>query len=332
MKTGFEENMRVWFDKFDALPVLIIGDVMIDAYLNGKVERISPEAPVPVVLVSGHVYRIGGAANVALNLKSLGAAPVLCGLIGKDSAGERLIGLFEQNDLSTTGLVTDPSRPTTTKQRVMSGSHQLLRIDEETDAPASQPISELLWAKIAANLPNSKVVIFEDYDKGTISEWLIEKTISLACLLKIPVVVDPKKRNFSYYRHASWFKPNLKELCEGLNRNIDPTNRVAVEQAAQDLASKLGLETVLLTLAQHGMMLYSDKKFIWQPAHIRTIADVSGAGDTVISVAALGVGLGMDAQTILALANLAGGLVCEHVGVVPIDKYILLQEAIRYKL
>ncbi|WP_026999022.1 bifunctional heptose 7-phosphate kinase/heptose 1-phosphate adenyltransferase [Eisenibacter elegans] len=320
------------FEAFGHQQALIIGDVMIDSYLWGKVERISPEAPVPVVQVQKREKRLGGAANVALNMQALGAKPMLCAVIGDDSDGQDLIGLLHQHGLSSEGIVQATQRLTTIKHRIISGHQHMLRVDSETTQPINATQEEQLLARIASLLPQTQVVVFEDYDKGCITPSLIASVIRLAQEYGIPTVVDPKKLNFLHYHGATLFKPNFKELKEGLKIDIDIQDKNSICKAAAQLRDKLSLHYAFITLSEHGVYIGQTEEDVWIPAHKRSIADVSGAGDTVISVAALCLALGLSAARIAALSNLAGGLVCESVGVVSIDKERLLAEAIKHQL
>lgn len=315
------------FSAFNKLKVLIIGDVMIDSYLWGKVERISPEAPVPVLNVQKRETRLGGAANVALNIQSLGALPILCSVIGNDADGENFNKLLTENKLSAEGIIKSDSRITTIKHRIMSGAHHLLRVDQETEKDINAEEIKILLSKIKSLIDTCDVVIFEDYDKGVLNQEVISQVISIAKAKNIPTVVDPKKKNFLHYKGASLFKPNKKEIKEGLKLDSDLNELKEISEAADLLKSTLEAGSVLLTLSEKGIFICKEKEVHHLPAHIRKIADVSGAGDTVISTAALCVALGLPARTIASLSNLAGGLVCQQVGVVPINKEELLQEA-----
>lgn len=320
------------FEAFCHLKVLIIGDVMTDSYLWGKVDRISPEAPVPILNVQKREKRLGGAANVALNVQAMGAQPILCSVIGQDSDGTDFLELLNQQNLSTAGIVRSADRTTTIKHRIMSGSHHLLRVDQEVDHQISGVEQELLLEKITALLPSADVVVFEDYDKGVLGKQLIEAVITLAKDLKIPTVVDPKKRNFLHYVGVTLFKPNKKELKEGIKTETSLHTIEEVDDAIDKLQAKLCADAVMITLSEQGVYFKSEKESLHIPAHIRKIADVSGAGDTVISVAACCVALRLPAKLTTELANLSGGLVCEQVGVVPINKQELLDEATRLSL
>lgn len=325
-------NLEQIFTDFSGLSALIIGDVMVDTYTWGKVERISPEAPVPVLHINRREERLGGAANVALNMKALGAKPFLCSVIGDDSEGKMLLSLLNQSDLPNEGIVTDAKRVTTTKQRILSGSHHLLRVDSEDTSNLLPEAQKALLAKIEQLLPLCQVIVFEDYDKGVINQSLIETVIGWAEAKGIPTVVDPKKRNFLHYKKATLFKPNLKELREGLKIEFNPDNESELIDAVEKLKTSLNLEGALITLSERGMFIDFGGKQIHVPAWLRHIADVSGAGDTVISVAALCLALNLPPEIVLGLSNLAGGMVCEYVGVVPIQKQALYEEAIKQNL
>lgn len=318
------------FEKFNSLNILIIGDVMMDSYVWGKVDRVSPEAPVPVVRVTKSENRLGGAANVALNVQSLGAKPIICAIAGDDSAGQDLQELLEKANLSSEGILIIPGRQTTVKTRIMAHNQQIVRVDAETDSDISDEARHSMQNTIARIISEQNIhaIIFEDYDKGLISEELIFSVVNLANQKNIITVVDPKKRNFHFYKDVSLFKPNLKELREGLKTEIDPYSLTTIENAIETLKQRLSAKNIMLTLSEHGVFISSDKGQKLIPAHVRNIADVSGAGDTVIATAALCLAAGLDIFQTAAIANLAGGLVCEHVGVVPINKEELLKEAL----
>lgn len=320
--------MKEIIEQFKGLKVLVVGDVMIDAYLFGYVERISPEAPVPVLAVERKEYRLGGAANVALNLVALGAVPILCSVIGEDTEGTELITLLEKAHIRSSGIIRSGSRLTTTKTRVMAQGHQMIRIDNEQVQPINGEDTSLLSNRIVNELlPNADVVLFEDYDKGVITPALIEQVVHKSIQLGKKVVVDPKKRNFLSYKGVDLFKPNLKELKEGFKRDADPSDQLEFEAAILELMVNMELKNIMVTLSERGVMICDGKQFHYVPAHLRKISDVSGAGDTVIAVASLCVALGIKNEDLAALSNLAGGLVCEEVGVVPIDRNLLIEEA-----
>ncbi len=317
------------FEKFNSLNIMIIGDVMMDSYIWGKVERVSPEAPVPVVKVSKKENRLGGAANVALNVQSLGGKPFICAIIGDDNDGAEFLSLLRDQNLSDQGILKIKDRPTTVKTRIIAHNQQIVRVDAETDENISEAETESMIGMIKKILADQKIdaIIFEDYDKGLITEKLIAETVKLAEHRGIITVVDPKKRNFHSYKGVHLFKPNLKELEDGLKTVINPSKPGQVENAISKLKSQLGAKAVMLTLSEKGVFINSDLGQRHIPAHKRDIADVSGAGDTVIATAALCLAAGLDEFKSSEIANLAGGLVCEHVGVVPIDKARLLEES-----
>jgi len=320
------------FDQFDQKKVLILGDVMIDSYLWGGVDRISPEAPVPIVSVGSREKRLGGAANVALNIQSLGAEPILVAVVGDDQDGRDFFEVLDEQNLDAEGIVVDQDRVTTIKHRIIAGDQHLLRVDQEDDSPVSTEVEDEIIARAKALMSDVQVIVFEDYDKGALTPRIISEVIDEAERLGIPTIVDPKKRNFLAYNKATIFKPNLKELKEGLKIDIDKNIMADVEKGAADLCSKMNLKGALITLSEHGMYLAYEGNGTHVPAHIRKIMDVSGAGDTVVSVASLCLASNTNSSFLVNLSNLAGGLVCESVGVVPIDKKRLLSEAIEKQL
>jgi rfaE bifunctional protein kinase chain/domain len=328
-KQTAKEIKRI-FDSFSKLRVLIIGDVMIDNYVWGKVSRISPEAPVPVVSVMRKEQRLGGAANVALNVQSLGATPILCSVVGPDQEGKRFLELLADQKLSPKGILKSRDRITTVKTRILGNSHQLLRVDEEIDSDITDHETEIFLKNISYLIDTQKidVIIFEDYDKGLITETLIRGVIKQAKKLGVPVVVDPKKKHFMNYHGATLFKPNLKELKEGLKAEFDHSSEKQLAKAVDALKTKLKIDLALITLSEHGIYIHGRHVKKRLPAHYRDISDVSGAGDTVVSVAALCLAAGLKPEMIAEISNIAGGLVCESVGVVPIDKEQLHDEVV----
>tara|TARA_B100000674_G_scaffold116894_1_gene88115 strand:- start:1929 stop:2927 length:999 start_codon:yes stop_codon:yes gene_type:complete len=319
------------FKSFNDLTCLIIGDVMVDAYIWGKVNRISPEAPVPVFEARKRENRLGGAANVALNIQALGAKPILCGIIGKDIKGNVFETVLKEQNLSDEGIIKSQERLTTCKTRIISSSHHMLRVDEEIVEPINQEDSKELIQRVKS-LTESKeidVVIFEDYDKGVLNAKNIQEIISFLNEKEIPICVDPKKDNFLNYQGATLFKPNFKEFTNGLKEEIKKGDINALMQHAQKFISQQAIKNIMITLSEHGVLLYNEKQQIHIPAELRNISDVSGAGDTVISIASLAYCLGVRGKELATLVNLAGGLVCEEVGVVPINKERLEHEFIK---
>ncbi len=300
--------------------VLVVGDVMLDAYLTGRIDRISPEAPVPVVQVTGRSARPGGAANVALNLKALGARPLVVSVCGDDDAARTMEQLFRTAELNTAGLLRSPLRRTTVKTRVICGHQHVVRVDEEQEDALAQADSQMLVDRVHSLLRSERpaVLVIEDYDKGVLHPGTIAGILEAARAAGVPVAVDPKKKNFMHYLGVDLFKPNLNELREGLKIDVDPTDTRSLEEAATALGTVLGNKLSLITLSEHGAYVQGSGSAHRVDAHRRSITDVSGAGDTVIAVAALALAAGIAPRGIAELANLAGGLVCEEVGVVPI--------------
>lgn len=314
------------FERLAGLKAVVLGDVMLDSYLWGKVDRISPEAPVPVVLVKRREKRLGGAANVALNIANLGAEVFLCSVVGNDKESGEFLELLAENGISGKGIVSSKHRPTTVKHRIIAGSQQLLRVDSETSETIDELEENRLYKKIKKALSKSDVLIIQDYDKGVLSPDLISKTLKAAKKMGVPVAVDPKKKNFLTYKGVDFFKPNLKELKEGLKIDGDIDDQAALYKAVLKLKKKAGIKNVMITLSEKGVFITDFKQNLHIDAHKREIADVSGAGDTVVSVAALLFALGEPLETIAQISNLAGGIVCESLGVVPINKEKLLSE------
>lgn len=324
------------FRKFKQSTVLVIGDVMIDAYLTGSVSRISPEAPVPIVDIQNRFYRLGGAANVAVNLHSLGAKPILCSVVGNDDKGLLFSELLKEKDLSDRFILHSNHRKTTIKYRIVGNKLQMLRIDEENLNPLLQEENDKLIESIKKLIDNQSIdaIIFEDYDKGVLSENIIHSIIDLANAKQIPVTVDPKKNNFNFYRGCTFFKPNLKELKEGLRYESSEFSQDAVNRLMKSFALDNDIHYLFTTLSERGVVLYDSHhdSFYLEPAYLRKISDVSGAGDTVISVATLCLLAGLSPEKTAQIANLAGGIVCEFSGVVPIPLEDLKREIIKNAL
>jgi rfaE bifunctional protein kinase chain/domain len=326
------ESLEEIFDKFSGLKALIVGDVMIDSYIWGKVERISPEAPVPVISITNKEIRLGGAGNVAKNIAALGATPLLCSVVGNDLDGKALLDLMQTRGMDTRGMLQSDDRMTTVKERMLSSSQQLLRIDRETTKPLNKTDKTGLLKRVEQLIKETNVVIFEDYDKGVLEKKIIKAIIALARENNIPTAVDPKKVNFLHYENVTLFKPNLKEIKEGLKLDFRNDDENAISEASQMIRKKLFVEKVFITRSEHGVYISSNEHQHFIPAHIRSISDVSGAGDTVVSTAALCLALRLPDKFIAELSNLAGGLVCEHLGVVSVDREELLSEAKKHKL
>ena len=318
-------------ENFKKLNVLIVGDVMIDRYLHGKVNRISPEAPVPVVELQKQEDRLGGAANVALNIKALGATPYLYSMIGDDNEAMTFQKLMAEFDLNTEGIMTSSDRKTTVKTRIMAGTHQMLRVDSENTHDLEENLQVIFLEKIHNLLAIKEihVIIFQDYNKGVLTSKIIEGVISAALKHNIPTVVDPKKNHFLDYKHATLFKPNLKEIREAVSFEVKPEVE-SLQKAADYLRTHLDQKYTMITLSEKGLYFEENtegyRKSKIYPTKTRNITDVSGAGDTVVSVAALGLASALSIDTIATLSNLAGGQVCETAGVVPVNLEQLAHE------
>lgn len=321
--------MKALLERFCGLKALVIGDMMIDTYSKGVVKRMSPEALVPIVDLTERFDRLGGAANVAINMKALGAEIMVCSVIGDDGAGNTLIKLMQKQGLDVGGLVSSNSRKTTVKHRILNGSRQLLRIDDEDTFDLNETELSILNMVIKQTLEKNSVdvVVLQDYNKGVLTEWTIREIVKMCQEKHIPVVVDPKKKNFFAYQGVTLFKPNAKELREGLGVKAETPEEL--QQAMISLQKQLQCEYLMVTLSDKGIMILHNGILHHLPAHPRQIVDVSGAGDTVLSVAALCTALQTDAKTIASLSNLAGGMVCEESGVVPINKEKFLKEVQR---
>jgi len=324
-------DIKSIFDSFNQFNILIIGDVMIDSYMWGKVNRISPEAPVPIIMSTDQENRLGGAANVALNVQALGAKPILCSVIGNDSKSKTFYSLLKKRKLTSEGILEDENRKTTVKTRIIADSQHLLRVDEEIDKKLNTETEQKFIKQIFTILSGKTIdaIIFEDYDKGCITPEVIKSITDFANKNNIPTLVDPKKRNFMEYKNVTLFKPNFKELIEGSKIDIKKGDFEAIFTASQKLHSGLSAKYLLITLSELGVFISYNNSYQTIPAEIRDIADVSGAGDTLIGTASLCLAAGIEPELIAGISNLAGGLVCEKVGVVPIDKEQLYFETIK---
>ena len=319
-------NFNQLFEEFQGLKVVILGDSMLDAYFYGKVDRISPEAPVPIVNLQHKEHRLGGAANVALNVKALGATPILCTLKGNDRDGETLKQLIANLGISTDGLINDYNRGTTVKTRIIGNNHQMLRIDEEETHDIDSNVEGLLYEAVKHFVKDAHVLIMQDYNKGLLTASLISRIIALCKKEGVKTVVDPKFDQFFDYKGVDLFKPNKKEIAQAFNK-ARISSHEAIE-LSKELREKLEAGSVLTTLSEDGAALVSAGETVHVPAHPRKVVDVSGAGDSALSAAALCIALETPEAVVAEIANLAGGLVCEQVGVVPIDRDALLDEVL----
>jgi rfaE bifunctional protein kinase chain/domain len=324
-------ELEILFQKIEGEKILVVGDAMLDRYLFGYVERISPEAPVPIVEVYQEEDRLGGAANVAWNLKTLGMEPILCAVIGQDHEGDRFLRLMTQEGLRTDGMLRVSSRPTTSKTRVIGAHQQMLRIDKEEKTDLDETSLHELQDRIA-NFINQyaiRAIILQDYNKGVLSKECIHFILQLSSEKNIPLFVDPKYKNFFEYVGVYLFKPNIRELGRALDMNLRPESPLPlIQEAIQKLRKRMPHQNTLVTLSDRGMVIMNhNETFTHIPAHYRDVADVSGAGDTVIATLVAMTTAGAALHDAAHVANLAGGIVCEYMGVVPIRKEQLLQEA-----
>lgn len=305
--------------------VLVIGDVMIDEYLWGKVNRLSPEAPVPIIEIEEESLRFGGAANVALNLKTLGCQPIIVGVIGRDRMADHFFELLEKHHLSPAGLIQSAERPTTVKTRIIGENQHIARVDREKATYLDRELIDQVQDKIAVLMEKTEAVVLQDYNKGVLHRDIIRFAIERANRSKQITTVDPKFINFLEYSEATLFKPNLREASQALARLIQTEEDIRM--AAESLQEKLNTESVLLTLGSRGMALYeASGDYSRVQTRTRKVADVSGAGDTVISTMTAALIGGASMKEAASLANYAAGLVCEEVGIVPIDKNRLSSE------
>ena len=319
-----EKRLAEIFDRFSGKRVAVVGDLMIDRYYWGAVTRISPEAPVPVVEVSSYSNRLGGAANVGNNIASLGGQPLLVGVVGEDDAGSLLRSLVRDAGFADQGILTDPSRPTTTKTRIIAHNQHVVRFDHEHKGDIGANIEDQVLGVLGKELPSLSAIIIEDYNKGVVTRGLIPGIIAAARSQGIPLTVDPKSNNFFEYRNVTVFKPNRKETEEALGTKLK--DQETIESAGRRLLETLAADNILLTLGERGMSLFENTgRTTHVPTKARNVADVSGAGDTVISTLTMAMAAGASIREAAALSNFAGGIVCGEVGIVPIDPRVLYE-------
>jgi D-glycero-beta-D-manno-heptose-7-phosphate kinase len=327
--------MAVDFDKLfsdiSKMKVAVIGDVMLDTYWWGNVERISPEAPVPIVALDKREKRIGGAGNVALNVQALGTKVALISILGDDEDGVQLKQLLLDNNIDTRFILESKKRITTNKIRIISRNQQMMRLDaehtEDLDETDETKLQNQIEKYIVSEKPN--VVILEDYNKGILTQIIIENTIELCNKNNIPITVDPKRKNFFSYKNATLFKPNLHEAITSLNLLAEKVSSELLTDIHAQIKEKLNHNISLITLSEKGIFYQENNKKNIIPSHRRNIADVSGAGDTVIAVASMVYAATKDITLVAEVANIAGGIVCEEVGTVPVNKEELLKECKR---
>ncbi len=322
------QDFEKLFNKIAGLKIAVVGDVMLDTYWWGKVERISPEAPVPVVALQKKEYRLGGAGNVALNTVSMGAQTTLFSVTGNDGDAVILLDILQKQNIATRYIIKSNERVTTTKTRIISRNQQMMRLDNEITTDISKSDESLLLQNLASFIKDERpaVIIFEDYNKGVLTETFIPAAIALCKENGVITAVDPKRKNFFAYTGVDIFKPNLKEVKEGLNVLLDDVNSTALSNIHTQLHDKLHHKISLITLSEKGVFIGDGQGRGIIPPHLRNITDVSGAGDTVIAVASLVYAATGDMLLAASMANLAGGIVCEEVGTVAIDPSKLLLE------
>jgi D-glycero-beta-D-manno-heptose-7-phosphate kinase len=322
------DDFKKLFNSFSSLRAGVIGDVMLDTYMWGRVERISPEAPVPVVSLNKKEYRIGGAGNVALNCQSLGANVSILSVTGNDTEGLLLTELFDSNNIETSYLVRSQDRPTTSKTRIISRNQQMMRLDAEITDPLNEQDEERLLVQVQNYIAKEDpdIIIFEDYNKGVLTEKIIKEVTGLCKKAGVLTAVDPKRKHFFSYTDTDIFKPNLKEVKEALNLLDVEITLPLLENIHGQLQRQLHHRISFITLSEKGVFYELDGKAAIIPSHLRNIADVSGAGDTVIAVASLVYAATKNVHLMAEIANIAGGLVCEEVGTASISKEQLLQE------
>ncbi len=319
------------FSGFSKMKVAVVGDVMLDTYWWGNVERISPEAPVPVVAVSKREKRIGGAGNVALNVQALGASVALLSILGDDEDGIQLKNLLQEKNIDTRFILESKKRITTNKIRIISRNQHMMRLDAEIIHDIDSNDEEKLQYQIEKFIASEKpdVVIFEDYNKGILTKNIIANSIAFCQKNNVTTAVDPKRKNFFCYKNATLFKPNLNEAIASLNLLPEEISADLLSDIHAQLKEQLDHSISLITLSEKGIFYQENNHNNILPSHRRTIADVSGAGDTVIAVASLIYAATKDIDLSAKIANIAGGIVCEEVGTVAIQKQKLLEECKR---
>jgi len=296
--------------EFSRVRVLVIGDLMLDEYIEGRVERISPEAPVPVVEAQNVKHRPGGAANVAVNVKSLGGSVTVIGVVGRDEGGERLKELLLKRGVDTKLIITDDSRPTTRKTRIISGSQQLLRVDWESKNYIPEDIRRELLSFLSENYGDFDVIVISDYGKGVVTRELFQITEKIKG--EVPVFLDPKERNFPIYRSVTAMTPNIKETFQAVG--VKPISNEEAERAGRLLIEKFKLDYAVITRSERGISIVERDAVKHIPTRAKQVFDVTGAGDTVIASFSLAVGAGASPFEAGEIANLAAGIVVGKLG------------------
>jgi rfaE bifunctional protein kinase chain/domain len=316
-------RLRMLVEKFDERRIMVVGDIMLDAYLFGRADRISPEAPVPVVVIEEEGRRLGGAGNVVSNLRAFGAQAFPVGVVGEDIQGQAVSEELETLSVDASGIVVDPLRPTTSKIRIVAHQQQVIRADREQADPLRSRTASKVLSRFKKLLPRVEAVILQDYNKGLLTADIIPKMIDLALAEKKLVTADPKFENFFCYRKVHLFKPNRRETEAALARPL--RTRIDIQKAGWEILQRLECGAVLLTGGERGMWLYEpDSRSTHLPTKARDVYDVSGAGDTVISVATLALASGGTLQESAWLANHAAGVEVGKFGISTVSQKELL--------
>ncbi len=326
-----DNNIENILESMQGKRVLVAGDLILDHYLDGKVDRISPEAPIPIVSLEKKCERwvLGGAANVARNIRSLGGIPVMAGVTGEDREGEILKGLLLDEGVDISAVVSDPTRPTTLKTRIISGGHQIIRLDSEVTDPISESIMHDILSRIEGTTSQLDAVVLEDYNKGVLVPEIISRVISVSRSNGIPVAVDPKFINFFEFTGCTLFKPNRLEISRALSRVINTIEEAC--NAGNEILKRLSADAVLVTLGEEGSILCrKDRDPFYRPVAARHVFDVSGAGDTVIAVMALSLASGLPLDDGVRISVFAAAATCAEPGVYAVKPNDILREVDHY--
>ncbi len=313
------ESWEPLLDGFQRARILIVGDLILDQYIWGEVNRISPEAPIPIVEVIRESFTLGGAANVAHNVRALGAEAEVCGIVGEDGYGRMVLDILEEKGIRIHGVVRDPARPTTLKTRIVAHTQQVVRVDREDTTEPDASLLEQIRSRIQERLPHVDAVILEDYGKGVLQEDLLRKVVPMVLEAGKIVTVDPKNEHLDAYRGVTAITPNRPEAERVAGIRISDTR--SLHEAGRRLLDRLGCESVLITLGDRGMCLFQQGEDPLEvPALARDVFDVSGAGDTVIAVLTTALVAGASPRQAAMLSNVAGGLVVEKLGTATVNR------------
>lgn len=330
LKSSEKKRFLDFIKRFDEARILVIGDFILDQFVWGSVDRISPEAPVPVVNVQRESYMPGGSLNVANNIRTLGGTVYPCGVVGRDLAGRMLLKVMRREGIETGGIIYDPSRPTSLKTRIIAHSQQVVRFDREKIHDISAEDIRRIVRFVRQKMSQADVVVIEDYGKGVIQAALLKEVVALAKKYKKPVLVDPKEKHFSYYAGVTALTPNRKEAYTAYeNGRAKKDKKPDLEEVGFGLIKQLKSEAMLITLGEDGMALFEKNGYVTKiPTMAREVYDVSGAGDTVISILGLALAVGANMREAAILSNLAAGIVVGKLGTATVSAREL-QEAIQ---